>query len=65
MSVGRWCAVVSCLCLASPAAAQIAPTPRPPVAGQGSGPDVVVNALLDRKKGSWKRAESEHVVIYS
>ncbi|MES2043734.1 MAG: hypothetical protein V4475_07640 [Pseudomonadota bacterium] len=66
MSVGRWCAVVSCLCLASPLAAQSAALPRPaPAQGQISGPDVVVNALVDKRKGSWKRADSEHVVVIS
>ena len=69
MSAGRWCAVVSCLCLATPVAAQSGArsgaAPRPPAVGQSSGPDVVVNALVDKKKGSWKRAESEHVIIYS
>jgi hypothetical protein len=66
MSVVRWCAVISCLCLAAPVAAQSDPAPAPAAAqGHGSGPDVVVNGLVDRKKGSWKRAESEHVIIYS
>ncbi len=66
MSVGRWCAVVSCLCLASPLAAQSAALLRPaPTQGQISGPDVVVNALVDKRKGSWKRADSEHVVVIS
>lgn len=75
MSLGRWCAVVSFLCLAPPVAAQgggdqlpaasahpAAPTVAPT---QGSAPDVVVNALVDRKRGSWKRAESEHVIVFS
>jgi len=70
LSAGHWCALISCLCLAAPvtaqngapaaAASQSATTHQP-----GSGPDVVVNALVDRKKGSWKRAESEHVVVIS
>lgn len=65
ISAGRWCAVISCLGLAMPAAAQSGAGAATPPAAQTSAPDVVVNGLVDKKKGSWKRAESEHVVIYS
>ncbi|MDH7975361.1 hypothetical protein QH494_24505, partial [Sphingomonas sp. AR_OL41] len=73
MSVGRWCAVISCLSLVPPVAAQNGVGPSPAAspgaptqaAPQVGTPDVVVNALLDRKRGDWKRAESEHVVVFS
>ncbi len=71
MSVVRWGAVLSCLCLAPAVAAQgvagrsPAPPEPPSAPPQTATPDVVVNALLDRKRGDWKRAESEHVVVFS
>lgn len=67
MSIGRWCVMVSSLCLAAPAAAQHTAPAGGTAAAQApaSGPDVVVNGLVDKRKGSWKRAETERVVIYS
>jgi hypothetical protein len=63
------------MCLAPPVAAQGGAGQLPAASGhpavptvaptQGGAPDVVVNALIDRKRGSWKRAESEHVIIFS
>ncbi|THD35637.1 MAG: hypothetical protein E7773_11045 [Sphingomonas sp.] len=56
MSLGRWCVAVLCLGLAVPAASQ-----------QARGPDIVVSSQIGKKKQSitWKRAESEHVVVFS
>lgn len=67
ISAGRLCALVSCLCLATPVAAHsAAAAPQSATTHQpASGPDVVVNALVDKRKGSWKRADSEHVVVIS
>lgn len=71
MSVGRSC-VLLLLCLASPVIAQgrtdKAPTPsRQPAttSGQAGSPDVVVTGVVDKKKGSWKRAESDHLIVFS
>ncbi|CAN5456157.1 hypothetical protein BH10PSE14_BH10PSE14_30830 [soil metagenome] len=74
MSLGRWCAVLWCLCLAPPVAAHGSGGQVPGAPGsaastqaptQGSTADVVVNALIDKKRGDWKRAESEHVIVIS
>jgi hypothetical protein len=77
MSVVRWCALLGCLGLAAPVAAQrgsdagsaasthpIA-SEAPAARGQTGAPDIVVNAIIDKKRGSWKRAESEHVIVLS
>ena len=71
MSVARWGTIISCLCLAPPVAAQSAasgasavPThPAAPAPAQTSGSDVVVNAILDKRTITWKRAESAHVIL--
>ncbi|MDB5704952.1 MAG: hypothetical protein JWN66_2068 [Sphingomonas bacterium] len=76
MSVVRWCAVTVCLCLAPPVAAQGGAdrgsaasghpaASRPQAAREASQPDVVVNGIIDKKPGTWKRAESEHVIVLS
>jgi hypothetical protein len=67
MSVVRWGAVLWCLCLAPAVAAHGVPgrSPAQSAPPQAGTPDVVVNALIDRKRGDWKRAESEHVVVIS
>lgn len=60
MAIVRHLALLFCLCLAVPAPAQtdaqIAPQPRPD--------DIVVNARIE-PKSAWKRAETDHVVLYS
>jgi hypothetical protein len=63
MRIGRFGAVVVGLYLAAePSQAAIAPGL--PAAAQVSGTsEVVVTGLIDRKRGSWKRAESDHVVV--
>ncbi|WEJ98364.1 MAG: hypothetical protein P0Y59_15585 [Candidatus Sphingomonas phytovorans] len=80
MSVARWCAILSCLsclCLAHPAAAQSGTdkdtgaseqplaTKLPTSHEKTSGPDIIVNGVIDKKRGSWKRAESDHVIVFS
>lgn len=54
MSFGRWSLVALCLGLAVPAPAQ-------------KSPDILVTGITpkDRKAITWKRAESDHVVIFS
>lgn len=56
MTVGRWCVAFACLGLAVPAAAQ-----------QTDNPNIIVNGSTDKQKVkvTWKRAESDHVVIFS
>ncbi|MCI1142329.1 hypothetical protein MOP88_08470 [Sphingomonas sp. WKB10] len=29
------------------------------------GPDIVVRGLKDRKRGTWRRADGAHVIVYS
>jgi hypothetical protein len=68
MSIGRWCIAVSCLCLAAPAVAQSetnSVTSQPPAAQKTNGPDIVVNGIVDKKRGTWRRAESEHLIVVS
>lgn len=66
MPVGRLCAVALGLCLAAPASAHggTSGTPARVAGGQTRQPDVVVTGGPE-KKGAWKRAESEHVVVFS
>lgn len=54
MSIGRWCVAIACLSLASAAAAQ-----------QAKNPDIVINGVVAKKQGSWKRAETAHVIVFS
>ena len=63
MSIRRCCALLLCLCAAIPAAAQT------PVIGasaqdQNSGPEILVEGTTE-KKSNWKRAEAEHVIVFS
>lgn len=54
--------------MATPAAAQQATTAPPPVAQAGNkapGPDIVVRGLKDRKRGTWRRADGAHIIVYS
>ncbi|MDB5680025.1 hypothetical protein [Sphingomonas bacterium] len=54
MSVGRWCVVFLCLGLAVPAISQ------------QTRPDIVINGVVGSKKQiTWKRAESDHVIVFS
>ncbi len=61
-------AVLLACTMATPAAGQQATPASPPVAQAGDkapGPDIVVQGLKDRKRGTWRRADAAHVVVYS
>ncbi|PVE55837.1 hypothetical protein DC429_10935 [Arthrobacter sp. TPD3018] len=61
-------AVLLACTMASPAVAQqatIAPTPVAKAGDKAPGPDIVVQGLKDRKRGTWRRADGAHVVVYS
>lgn len=63
------CHAILLVCtIAVPAVAQQPPA-TPPAANQSdakaAGPDIVVQGLKDRKRGSWRRAEGAHLVVYS
>lgn len=63
MRIGRFCAVVIGLFLAAgPSPAATAPV-RPAATNVPGSSEVVVTGVIDRKKGSWKRAESDHVIV--
>jgi tetratricopeptide (TPR) repeat protein len=56
------------LCLAAPAAAQRGTSPVAPPASTAqktNGPDIVVNGIVDKKRGTWRRAESDHLIVVS
>jgi hypothetical protein len=65
MPIGRYTALVACLCVAAPAATQsgLAAPAHASVSAPARAPEVVVNGVIDRKRGSWKRAESDHVIV--
>ncbi|MBN8816597.1 MAG: hypothetical protein J0J06_14265 [Sphingomonas sp.] len=56
MPLGRWFLTASAFCLATPALAQKTP-----------GSDIVVTSDITKKKQAitWKRAESDHVIVFS
>ncbi|PAV92791.1 hypothetical protein WR25_17535 [Diploscapter pachys] len=61
-------AVLLACTMTTPAAAQQATTAPPPVAQAGNkapGPDIVVQGLKDRKRGTWRRADGAHIIVYS
>jgi hypothetical protein len=71
MPISRWCAVLLCLCPVAPAAAQSG-TPAPQQLPKGNAPqaqsnepDIVVSGETGEKKSDWKRAEADHVVVFS
>ena len=59
MSVGRFSVILLSLVLAAPAVSQSTP--------DQTNPDIVINGVNGAvaKKGDWKRAESDHVVVFS
>ena len=61
MPIPRWSALILCLALAMPAAAASVTVDKPAAA---RAPEIVVTGVKDRKRGTWKRAESDHVVLF-
>ncbi|MEP9359893.1 hypothetical protein [Sphingomonas sp. KR3-1] len=61
MMLVRWCVAGLCFITALPVAAQTSP-PRQPAPGEST---IVVNGGIEAKKSNWKRAESDHVIVYS
>lgn len=61
MSIGRFGVALFSLVLAMPAAGQSTPAPK------SGSPDILVTGVnaKDRKAITWKRAESDHVIIFS
>jgi hypothetical protein len=56
------------LCLAAPAVAQSGTSPvasQPRAAQKTNGSDIVVNGIVNKKRGIWRRAESEHLIVIS
>jgi hypothetical protein len=55
MSVGRWWLAALAVCFTTPALAQ-----------KTSSPDIIITGAVGKKQAaSWKRAESDHVVVFS
>jgi hypothetical protein len=77
--VGRYSAIAfyGCLIAAAPAHGEPSTTPPAPVARpspmaaaatvqrRASATDIVVTGTIEKRKGAWKRAESDHLVIFS
>jgi hypothetical protein len=61
MVVARYCLTIECLCFAAPALGQSGSAP---VAADPGGQDIVVNGQTEAKS-DWKRAETDHVVVFS
>lgn len=64
----RCYAVLLACTIAVPAVAQQTPAASPPAdpsSARAAGPDIVVQGLKDRKRGTWRRAEGAHLVVYS
>ncbi|OQW77769.1 MAG: hypothetical protein BVN33_01745 [Proteobacteria bacterium ST_bin13] len=67
-----WVALLACGAVSMPAQGRIAPPlaiaqqgdDTAPTAREKLGePDIVVSGLINKKKGPWKRAEAEHVIV--
>ncbi|WP_374142169.1 tetratricopeptide repeat protein [Sphingomonas sp.] len=67
-----WVAILACATISMPSQSHMPPSLA--IAQQGDGteptapeklgePDIVVSGLINRKKGPWKRAEAEHVIV--
>lgn len=65
MSTARWFVLLFCLSLAPPAAAASVTADKPAATGAASSSEITVTGLKDRKRGTWKRAESAHVILFS
>jgi hypothetical protein len=63
MWIRRCCAVLLCFCAAPPAIAQ-GGAAGASVQEQSSGPEILVEGTTE-KKSNWKRAEAEHVIVFS
>ena len=63
MPVARWSALILCLAFAMPAAAASVAIGKPAARPPGTS-EIVVTGIKERKRGSWKRAESDHVVLF-
>jgi len=66
MPNGRWYVILVCSCItAGMAAAPHQVTSRLGASHRTDESEIVVTGVIDRKKGNWKRAESDHVVVIS
>lgn len=63
MSIRRCWILLLCLCAAMPASAQNA-SAGVSAQDQNSGPEILVEGTTE-KKSNWKRAEAEHVIVFS
>ncbi|HEY1124006.1 MAG TPA: hypothetical protein VGE65_00110 [Sphingobium sp.] len=63
MSIRRCCALTLCLFAAMPGMAQ-GNDARPAAQASGGAPEILIEGSAE-KKSDWKRAETEHVVVFS
>lgn len=65
MRIGRFCAVVAGVLVAAGPSQAATARAGPAVSKAPADSEVVVTGVIDRKRGSWKRAESDHVIVIS
>lgn len=62
--VWQWTLLLS-LCPVPPASAQTAPTDPATAHAQSGQHDIIVTGRTEEQKSDWKRAESDHVIVFS
>src|ERR1700758_5438751 len=62
--VWQWAILLS-LCPVPPASAQTAPTDPAAAHTQSGQHDIIVTGRTEEQKSDWKRAESDHVIVFS